>query len=272
MEPEKPFPAVERALAGRLLAKLGDPRPGVGLISPPGRDVGLPDITWCDVSAGTFLMGSDKKLDRFARDSEMPQHEVTIAAFKMSRYPITNAQYQAFVDDGGKEPRKLREPFGLSNHPVVGVTWYDAMAFCDWLTKRLLDTGELKEGMVVRLPSEAEWEYAARGPDGLIYPWGNEPEPKPELANYDETNFGETSAVGCFPRGKSLFSGCEEIAGNVWEWCLDVWHDTHDGAPTDGSVREEGKDINLRLLKGGSWYYPSRRLRSAYRDWLRRDL
>ena len=272
---EKPFPAVERALAGRLLAKLGDPRSGVGL-----REDGLPDLEWCQVKAGSFGMGDDgSHVVEFSKD------------FMMGRYPITNSQFQAFVDDGGymekwrkcwsddgwkeKEeenwdgPRRLRDPFGFSNHPVVGVSWYETVAFCNWLTARLQNTGELKEGMRVRLPSEAEWEYAARGPEGYIYPWGNEPEPNPELANYDKTKFGGTSAVGCFPRGESLFSGCEEMAGNVWEWCLDVWHDTHEGAPPDGSARKK-EDINRRLLKGGSWGYSSRRLRGADRLWIRR--
>jgi len=295
LKPEEPFPAVERALAGRLLAKLGDPRPGVGL-----GENGLPDIAWCEVPAGSFLMGSDKKVDPLADDDEMPQHEVTVPAFKMSRYPITNAQYQAFVDDGGyaeewrkcwsddgwkeKEesnwdcPRRFRDPFGFPNHPVVGVSWYEAMAFCNWLTEQLRkptpgpsQEGNFGEENVIRLPSEAEWEYAARGTEGYIYPWGND-SPEPEWANYSDTNFGETSAVGCFPRGKSIFSGCEEMAGNVWEWCLDVWHDTHEGAPTDGSAREERKKINLRLLKGGSWLDSSWWLRSANRYWGRRSL
>ena len=227
VEPGTPFPAVERALAGRLLAKLGDPRPGVGL-----REDGLPDIFWCKISAGNFLMGSDKTIDPSANDDEMPQHEVTVPAFKMSRYPITNAQYQAFMNDGGKEPRKFRDPFGFSNHPVVGVTWYDAVAFCDWLTEKLKEAGEIGEDEVIRLPSEAEWEYAARGPEDHLYPWGEEI--TPEHANYRDTNFGETSAVGCFPRGKSLSFDCEEMAGNVWEWCLDDYHENYEDAPQMG--------------------------------------
>ncbi len=152
LEPDKPFPAVERALAGRLLAKLGDLRPGVGLC-----DNGLPEIEWRKIPAGSFLMGSNE------RSQEQPIHQVTLSAFEMSRYPITNTQYQAFVDDEGytkrwrhcwtkegweeKEennwdgPRRLRDPFEFPNHPVVGVSWYEAVAFCNWLTERLKQTG-----------------------------------------------------------------------------------------------------------------------------------
>ncbi len=245
LEPGSAFPVVERALAGRLLARLGDPRPGVGL-----RDDGLPDIEWCQVEAGEFMMGSDPEKDPDAMSREQPQHPVRVSAFKMSRYPITNAQYQAFVDDGGERPGTYREPFGLSNHPVVGVSWDAAAAFCEWFTKSLRQTGQLDDDEVVRLPSEAEWEYAARGKDGHIYPWGNE-EPRPELANYDDTNLGETSAVGCFPQGTSVFSGCEEMAGNVWEWCLDAWHDSYDKAPNNGSAWEE-KNCSERGVQRGS--------------------
>ena len=240
VQPGQPFPAVERALAGRLLAKLGDPRPGVGL-----RDDGLPEIEWREIPAGSFLMGSDEYSD------EQPIHPVTLPAFKMSRYPVTNAQYQAFVADGGTEPDKYREPFGLSNHPVVGVSWDDAMAFCAWLTAQLRNTGELQAAAVVRLPSEAEWEYAARGPESLIYPWGHEPQPDPELANYSETNLGATSAVGCFPRGVSRFSGCEELAGNVWEWCADDWHKNYKGAPEDGHIWRNKDEENMKIMRGG---------------------
>lgn len=155
-----PFPSVERALAGRLLAVLGDPRPGVGCrprsLSGVEGSIDLPDIEWREIPAGTFLMGSDPDKDPDTMSYEKPQHKVTVQAFEMSRYPITNAQYQAFVNDGGytekwrkcwsdegwkkKEendwdaPRRFHDPFGFPNHPVVGVSWYEAMAFCQWLT------------------------------------------------------------------------------------------------------------------------------------------
>jgi len=302
-----PLPAVERALAGNLLAQLGDPRSGVGL-----REDGLPDIRWCDVPAGTFLMGSTKK-DKEAFNREQPQHKVTVSAFQISRYPVTNAQYRAFVEDGGytakeywdaegwkwKAQNKVAGPetyggwFDLPNHPVVGVSWYEAAAFCNWLTKKthplapslLLaqkrggeltpsDSPSLREErgpggeFLIRLPTEAEWEYAARGTDGRIYPWGNKI--TTEHANYAATGLGATSAVGCFPSGMSPYN-CEDMSGNVWEWCVDVWHDNYKGAPTDGRAWEEGEDINLRLLRGGSGWDDPKLLRCAYRSWDGRD-
>jgi formylglycine-generating enzyme required for sulfatase activity len=226
------LPAVERAAAGRALAKLGDPRLGVGL-----RDDGLPDIVWCEVPAGPFLSGSDKEKD-----------ESITEPYRISRYPVTNAQFEAFVRAGGYQeerywreaieegywsdgaiktrwddkpytaPEDYGEPYNLPNHPVVGVTWYESVAFCRWLTEVLREQGELGEGEEITLPSHAQWEKAARGADGRVYPWGEEPDP--ERANYDDTGIGTTSAVGCFPGGRSPY-GVEDASGNVWEWIVD---------------------------------------------------
>ncbi len=234
-----PFPVVERALAGNILAQLGDPRPGVGL-----REDGLPDLEWCDVPAGSFLMGDDQK-----------QVDVS-APYCLSRYPVTNAQYRAFIADEGyterwrecwtdrgwewREKKRITEPgwgrgeFDLPNHPVARVSWYEAVAFCEWLTHRLRARAELSVEQSVRLPTEAEWEKAVRGEGGREYPWGDE-NITPEHGNYDETGLGATSTVGCFPRGVSPY-GCEEMAGNVWEWCEGDW--------LSGSGR---------VLRGGSW-------------------
>ncbi|MCP4397835.1 MAG: SUMF1/EgtB/PvdO family nonheme iron enzyme [bacterium] len=300
---EKPFPAVERALAGNILAVLGDPRPGITL-----SEDGLPDIEWCEVSAGHFLMGSDPEkknpekilegiLEEHDYDddqkafikmlilSEQPQHEVYLSTCQISRYPVTNTQYRAFIEDGGysekwrgywtkegwewKEEEDIDGPrvrggaFNLENHPVIGVSWYEAMAYCQWLTRRLRKQGVLAEGQEIRLPTEAEWEKAARGGNGCIYPWGDE-EISPEFANYDETGLGETSTVGCFPHGKSPY-GCEEMTGNVWEWCLD-WYDEEYYAQSPekdprGPVLGSG-----RVHRGGSWSLTPRLCRSVVRD------
>jgi formylglycine-generating enzyme required for sulfatase activity len=216
------LPAVERAAAGRSLAVLGDPRPGVGL-----RPDGLPDIAWCEVPAGSFLMGDERE----------PNETIT-QPYRVGRYPVTNVQFAAFVAANGygerrywteagwerkerggwTEPRDFGEPYTLSNHPVVGVSWYEAVAFCRWLTEQLRQVGELDAEAEVELPNELQWEKAARGADGRTYPWGEEADP--DRANYDDTGIGTTSAVGCFPDGTSPY-GVEDLSGNVWEWVGD---------------------------------------------------
>jgi len=191
---------VGRAAAGRTLAQLDDPRPGVGL-SPVRRGDGvgvrLPAILWCPVPAGPFLMGSDKKRDHLAYENELPQHEeksITQPYF-ISRYPVSNAQFEAFVDapDGYRNnrwwtqaglqwrsqrtgPEKYGGVFDLPNHAVVMVTWYEAVAFCHWLNDKFhvscsefgvwqkgrLETWNMeRETWNIRLPTEAEWEKAA---------------------------------------------------------------------------------------------------------------
>ncbi len=274
-----PFPAVERALAGNILAQLDDLRLGVGL-----REDGLPDIVWCEVPAGVFLMGSDPEKDKEAIKDEQPQHDVRLSAYHISRYPVTNAHYQAFVEDGAytgrwqkcwtpegwewKEKENISAPesyggeFDLPNHPVVGVSWYEAVAFCNWLTQRLREQGELSNGPSIRLPTEAEWEKAVRSSDGRIYPWGDEI--TPELANYEDTGLGATSTVGCFPRGKSPY-GCEEMVGNVWEWCLD-WFDEnyYSDSPKDNPQGPESGSV--RVVRGGGWGYDAGGCRSAFRN------
>jgi formylglycine-generating enzyme required for sulfatase activity len=253
--------AKKRVQAGRSLALAGDPRPGVGL-----DDDGLPAIAWQDIPDGPFLMGS-KDGDKEADNDEKPQHEQVIPyAYQISRYPVTNAQYSAFVQAGGYEqdrywtesgwtwrekedvlgPREFGQPFGLSNHPVVGVSWYEAVAFCRWLTEQLREKGELENEHVVSLPTEPQWEKAARGTDGCIYPWGDEPDP--DGANYDDTGVGATSAVGCFPRGASPY-GALDLSGNVWEWCLTKWENDYENYEQDNRLEETSQ----RVLRGGSF-------------------
>ena len=277
--PLKPLPTLERALAGRLLAALDDPRPGVGL-----RKDALPDIEWCEVPEGTFLMGSDKNKDSEAYGDEQPQHKVYLSAYHLSRYPVTNRQYQAFVDEKGyseawrqcwddegwswKEENHLSKPkkwggfFDLPNHPVVMVSWYEASAFCRWLTIRLQEAGTIGADETIRLPSEAEWERAARGEDGRIYPWGDD-SISSELANYDDTSLGATSAVGCFPRGTSPY-GCEEMSGNVWEWCQNWDYDYKEDFEENPMGPASG---SYRVNRGGSWASGAGYCRSAYRSY-----
>ena len=257
------LPPVDRALAGQALGVLGDDRDFDALVTIPG---------------GPFLMGSTDA-DEMAFGDEKLQHEVPLPAFKIAEYPVTNCQYGAFVQAGGYGERrywtadgwKWRErrgwtgpwdagaPRNLSNHPVVGASWYEALAFCRWLTGVWRAEGKLAAGEAVRLPSEAEWEKAARGRDGRRYPWGDDPDPK--RANYDETGIGTSSAVGMFPDGASPY-GCLDMAGNVWEWTSSLYR----GYPyraDDG--REDPASPDSRVLRGGAFYIDEFNVRCAVR-------
>jgi formylglycine-generating enzyme required for sulfatase activity len=267
------LPALERVGAGRDLAKLGDPRFDPELWYLPRK----PASGFMEVPAGPFLMGSDKRRDREAQDDELPQHEVDLPTFYLGRYPVTVAQYGAFVaaTDRPLAPRSLEQP---ANHPMSDVTWHDALAYCRWLEKRLraaaparLEAERSAEGrrlwegiasgsLRLMLPSEAEWEKAARGADGWIYPWGDEIDP--ERANYDATGVGGPSPVGCFPRGASP-CGCEELSGNVWEWTRS------EDRPYPYEARDGREDLAgapLRVLRGGSYISNSGNCRCACRN------
>lgn len=151
----------------------------------------------------------------------------------------------------------------------MNVSWYEAVAFCNWVTLRLRDIGLLGAGWSAQLPSEAEWEKAARGVDGRKYPWGDRFDP--ELANTEETRVGEVSAVGCFPGGASVF-GCEEQSGNIWEWTRTLWGvgrwEAGFSYPYDASDGREDIEASAavpRVLRGGSYIGLSRLARCAYR-------
>ncbi len=150
-----------------------------------------------------------------------PDYWVKVEGFEIGKYPVTVQEYARFVDDGGPKPERWDGQLPRANCPVVGVTWFEAKAYCDWAR--------------VRLPSEKEWERAARGTEGREYPWGNQ-EPDPDRANYRETKLGQASPVGLFPRG-STPGGIADLAGNVWEW-VDDWYDD---------------SKKYRVLRGGSW-------------------
>jgi len=254
----------ERAASGRVLALLGDTRPRIGL-----RPDGLPDIDWVEIPAGKFLMGSDQAKDPEAQDDELPQREVLLPAYRISKYPITNAQFAAFVGatDGYNNPAwwtaagldwkadrtapdEHSDPdFRLSNHPRIDVCWYEAVAFCRWLSAKL--------GNEVRLPTEAEWEKAARGTDGRIYPYGDTFDAA--KGNTDATKIGTTSAVGLFPDGASPY-GVLDMSGNVWEWCATKGRGSY-AEPADDDLN--GTDG--RVLRGGSWNYGPQGARAARR-------
>ena len=221
------------------------------------------------VEAGPFSMGSDKTRDVWAEGDEQPQHTIDLPAFYIGRFLVTVAQFKAYVE--AAHPM-LRDPSclqGVLNHPVVNVTWHEAIGYCQWLTEQLWARADVPpslervlnetfgSGGEVRLPSEAEWEKAARGTDGRIYPWGDEFDP--EKANAWETRIGGTSDVGAFQRGKSP-CGAFDMSGNVWEWTRSIWG-TAFQSPTclypyvsdDGREDSEAPDNTYRVVRGGSF-------------------
>jgi formylglycine-generating enzyme required for sulfatase activity len=220
------------------------------------------------IPPGQFKMGSPYGQ---GSDDERPQHLVTVSAFFMGKYPITQAQWKAVASLPKIERDLSLNPsnFSGNNRPVEKVSWYDAVEFCQRLSKAT--------GRDYRLPSEAQWEYACRG--GTTTPFYFGETITPDLANYDGNYIyaqgpkgiyrQETSPVGKFP--PNAF-GLYDMHGNVWEWCADAWHNNYDGAPRDGSVWIKNGDDNRSLLRGGSWFFNPNCCRSAYRcDLNRRD-
>jgi formylglycine-generating enzyme required for sulfatase activity len=208
------------------------------------------------VPAGEFQMGSVMARDKVADEDELPPHPVYVPEFHIGRYPVTNRQYRAFVQAADHQPpqhwEEGRIPRGKQNHPVVNVSWNDALAFCDWLAR------ETKQPF--RLPTEAEWEKAARGTDGRIYPWGDDP-PDKDRCNFNE-NIKDTTTIGRYsPQGDSPY-GCAGMAGNVWEWCQSLY-EAYPYQADDG--REELRAQGSRVLRGGAFYNSGRLVRCAYR-------
>ncbi|MCU0464589.1 MAG: SUMF1/EgtB/PvdO family nonheme iron enzyme [Anaerolineae bacterium] len=239
-----------RAAVGRALGLTGwDNRGGVGLDTDA-----LPEFDWVDVPAGEFLYGEDRK-------------PITLQKpFKISRYPVTYRQFQSFIDaqDGFNKPswwddladdeyRRENESapgnqrFKFWNHPRENVSWYDAIAFCRWLSYKLGGKWGLNEldQWLVRLPTEFEWEKAARGTDGRKYPHGDEFDMA--KGNIDDTGIGQTSAVGIFPQGVSP-DGVLDMSGNVWEWCLTDYRN-----PAPDAAGEDVCTDSRRVWRGGSW-------------------
>ncbi|MEG4574590.1 formylglycine-generating enzyme family protein [Microcoleus sp. N3A4] len=206
------------------------------------------------IPGGTFMMGSPAK-ENIRRDSESPQHLVTVPAFFAGKYPITQAQWQAFM---GNNP----SGFKGEKRPVENVWWHKAVKFCGKLSQ--------KTGKKYRLLSEAEWEYACRARTTTPFHFGETI--TPELANYNG-NYPyanaptglyrqQTTDVGSFP--PNAFGLCD-MHGNVWEWCSDRWNSNYQGAPTDGSSWETGPD-DWPVQRGGSWSNNAVGCRSANRS------
>lgn len=212
----------------------------------------------CWVSPGSFLMGSDKARDPQAQDRELPQHEATLPGYWIGRYPVTVSQFRAFVEASGYQPADAGSLEESDDHPVTVVTWNDALAFCNWLSERA--------EMSVMLPSEAEWEKAARGTDGRIYPWGDAL-PDGSRCNSDRRIEGTTPVDRHSPQGDSPY-GCADMAGNVWEWTRSLLgkypYDPKDGRE---ALKTKFGSSNLRVLRGGSFLDDVERVRCASRSW-----
>ena len=232
------LPLRERAEAGTTLAHLGDSRPGVCSLEPE----------MVDIAAGTFLMGEKT-------------YPVTLAAFAIGRYPVTNAQYRFFVEAGGyakryrscwteegwhyREQYNRTEPYywhdpscNQANQPVVGISWYEAVAYANWLSQ--------ETGRAYQLPTEAQWERAVRYRDGRLYPWGDVWQS--EAANFREAGIGRTTAVGIFPAGATV-EGVLDMGGNVWEWCRTHYR----YEPGVAYPLPYDADGGQELLAGGMW-------------------
>lgn len=206
------------------------------------------------IPAGQFVMGSPMGE---GYNDEHPQHTVFLDAYYIDKCAVTNAQYNQFIDAiGYRTPKYLTDArYNQSNQPIVGVTWFDAAAYADWAGKRL--------------PTEAEWEKAARGEDGAKYPWGNEWSSSRCNANLSSNVGQSTVAVDCFPDGASPY-GLMNAIGNVWEWCAD-WY----GGNYAQSSRENPKGHDSggeSVLRGGSWCTTDiEYLRCANRNWFSPD-
>jgi formylglycine-generating enzyme required for sulfatase activity len=280
--------APARARMGLTLAGLGDPRFDAGHWHLPADET----LGFIEIPPGELLMGTDPKADPYGGfPVERPQHRQSMArAYWIGRYPVTIGAYRRFVEEAKYKDAVPQALQGPDSNPVSLVSLIDARAYCAWLEEHCLApiaaeraaslagspaglfwaavaAGEVRAG----LPSEPEWERAARGDDGRIFPWGGDC--RPELANYLDTGLQTAAAVGCFPAGRSPF-GCEDMAGNVWEWTRSLWGPSQDRlgfsgtypyAPWKNETRR-AKPRVWRVLRGGSFGNSSYDLRCAMRD------
>ena len=251
-----------RIAAGEIVGHLGDPRLGEMVVIP----------------AGEFMMGNDS--DQGPADQQ-PQHSLSLPAYEFGKYPVTFAEFAAFVEAGGykdkrwwtsagwsrKRSEKWTRPkywaghFNRPNRPVIGVSWYECVAYCRWLSA--------ETGQIYRLPTEAEWEKAARGVDGRLYPWGDRFESNRLNTKMGKPRVMTLTSIGVYPDGVSP-CGAFDCAGNVWEWnATQAPQGKFKGYPYDATENEWHKDYLesevARVLRGGSWYDDDRSAKVVFR-------
>ena len=196
-----------------------------GIVVPCGPSPTGKGGDMCDVPAGPFMMGCNSAVDTECASSEYPYHSVTVPGFKIDKYEVTASEYKACVTASGCTAANTDSGCnynvsGKESHPINCVDWAQAKAYCTWAGKRL--------------PTEAEWEKAARGTDGRKYPWGNDAlDCDHAVHSANGCSNSSTAPVGSKPAGVSPY-GAEDMVGNVWEWVEDWYHDTYTGAPSDG--------------------------------------
>ncbi|HKY89718.1 MAG TPA: formylglycine-generating enzyme family protein [Nevskiaceae bacterium] len=221
------------------------------------------------LQGGKFLMGEQGANGKLI---ELPVHEVTVKPFAIGRFEVTFIEWMDCVDDGGCSVTPDDNGWGKGFRPVININWFDAQEYVAWLSK--------KTGRRYRLPTEAEWEYAARGGTDTTWGWGDASGEACEYSNsfdasgqtahanwfwniYCDDGFVFTAPVGSF---KPNAFGLYDMPGNVWEWLQDCWHPDYNGAPADGSAWIQGGDCNKRVNRGGGWGNHPRTTRSANRD------
>ncbi len=294
---------------GLALGEIGDPRFVISL--EKGMKVILPKMV--SVPAVTFRVGTSEEDEKIIKEQgarswsdEKPTHEVSLSEYSIGKYPVTNAEFRCFWEQGGYDPQAkwwsedghkwragawesdpswlpnddlkrqwkdwlARRPVALrdrpfwwddskwnaSSLPVVGITWFEMEAYCNWLSHIT--------GKQYRLPTEAEWEHAARGATRFLWAWGNEWDSDKANTDEAEKKIGGTSPVGMFPHGASPF-GLQDMIGNVWEWCLDWYDENEYRNRNDGVLNPRGPETgSARVLRGGSWNYDRDVARCSYR-------
>ncbi|MCP4118424.1 MAG: SUMF1/EgtB/PvdO family nonheme iron enzyme [Desulfobacteraceae bacterium] len=235
-----PYSEIKNRVRGREKQKEQD----VIITDPGGYEL-------VKIPGGSFMMGSPEN-EKGRDDDEGPRHNVHVPDFYMGRYPVTNEEYSRFL----KENAKVKEPeywgdrqFNQPKQPVVGVNWDDAKLYAKWVG--------------LRLPTEAEWEYACRAGTATRFYTGNTEEDLGKAGWYEDNSEARLHSVG--EKEPNSF-GLYDMHGNVWEWMEDDWHDDYNGAPQDGSVWIDGERGDWRVLRGGSWYDGAGYCRSAIRN------